>query len=268
MEMNKEKTRNNNWSNSFVEELYQHSDCPDFALLSDYANNKLQNFQIFDVENHLTECRFCSAVVDSLQEITDSQLIENEAKLIVNKIESNVLNKKTSDLDEKINFSFIPFISNLFQKNVIRYSFSALLIFALIYVFSYKIITPEYYYLARLNPTETEMIKLSSSSTRGNDATQLSNQDITSLLDAETQILGLFPVFDKTKIEKAIKSLTAAYNSTDENFYQQKYAYFLGKAFLMENDKATALKWFITVDNIKLESFYKNSANNLISKLK
>ncbi len=63
------------------------------------------------------------------------------------------------------------------------------------------------------------------------------------LLAAPQSLFGLFPRYDQTQVARAIDHLRAAFEATSEPFQRARIAFFLGKAYLMQDHETEARTW-------------------------
>lgn len=63
------------------------------------------------------------------------------------------------------------------------------------------------------------------------------------LLAAPISIVGLFPHYDQTRVDRAAQYLTIAYATTSDPFQRAEIAFFLAKTSLMKNDLPLAIEW-------------------------
>ncbi len=61
--------------------------------------------------------------------------------------------------------------------------------------------------------------------------------------------------------------MRTAFETSTEPFYRNKYAYFLGKAYLMQSDAVNATKWLEKVVNAPSSKAYHQAANRLLKRL-
>ena len=87
------------------------------------------------------------------------------------------------------------------------------------------------------------------------------------LLRAEKKRWGVIPSFDQQKVQQATSHLRTAFETSTEPFYHNKYAYFLGKAYLMQSDAVTARQWLAKVVNAPSSKAYHQAASRLLKRL-
>jgi len=83
-------------------------------------------------------------------------------------------------------------------------------------------------------------------SVRGTDTPGDLAQGAEALLAAPQSLLGLFPHYDQTQVERAITHLEQAFQASEESFLRERIAFFLGKAYLMQGNVAAARIWLET----------------------
>lgn len=108
---------------------------------------------------------------------------------------------------------------------------------------SVRLTTPPFYEQAALTHNDRDGLQISLRS----DSAQVEKDFAAAaqaLLAAEGKHFGLWTYFDQEKTEQAISHLRAAYATSDNAFMRDEYAYFLGKAFLMQAYSDSACAWF------------------------
>ena len=63
------------------------------------------------------------------------------------------------------------------------------------------------------------------------------------LVAAPISIVGLFPHYDQTRVNRAAQYLKTAYATTSDPFQRAEIAFFLAKTSLMKNDLPLAIEW-------------------------
>jgi hypothetical protein len=86
------------------------------------------------------------------------------------------------------------------------------------------------------------------------------------LLEAPTHTLGLFPHYNQDQVARAVPSLTRAFDTAPNANQRAKAAFFLGKAYLMQNDTTQARVWLQEVLN-QPSSLYHSDAQDLLERL-
>lgn len=254
------------WLEEVQTEMFDLDECPEYDLLVKYSGEKMQKGFNHKIETHLSNCELCSSVVKSLSYADNNKIIEKSSEEIMASIERSY--SKNSALTDKIKQNLKNIYSLVFETPAFRYSFSAALILIVAGFSSYQLLKPEYYELAKINPTEKEMIMLSVENLRGDNEVKNTSSDISFLLENETSFLGFIPEFSEEKLNHSLKVLTSAFNSNTDSFYKEKYAYFIGKTYLMKNDIKSAVDWFTKVTDSKSETMYSKLAGKILSELK
>jgi len=129
----------------------------------------------------------------------------------------------------------------------------------------YRLSLPEYYELALLTQSEQKNLY---PETRGEPSASQSEfaQGAEALLSASRYKWGLIPYFDPQQVMKAITHLQDAYAQTDDPVSRNKYACYLGKAYLMQEDVATARQWLNRVLASEAVA-YQDEAKSLLERL-
>jgi hypothetical protein len=78
--------------------------------------------------------------------------------------------------------------------------------------------------------------------------------------------LGLFPHYDVASVQRAVRSLTRAYEGTPDPAQRAELAFFLAKAHLMKGDVPAAQSWLETVRILKTTA-YRTEAEALLERL-
>lgn len=107
---------------------------------------------------------------------------------------------------------------------------------------SMRLAAPQFYEQATLTRNDRDGLHVSSRS----DSAQVEQEFAAAaqgLLAAEGKHFGLWPYFDQEKAGLAIRHLRAAYEKSNNAFARDEYAYFLGKAFLMQANSDSACAW-------------------------
>ncbi len=86
------------------------------------------------------------------------------------------------------------------------------------------------------------------------------------LLSAPKDWLGLFPHYDRQKVDVAIVLLTRAFEATDDPFQRAEIAFFLAKAYLMK-DEITGVKRWLNEALAQNVADYRREATELLKKL-
>lgn len=86
------------------------------------------------------------------------------------------------------------------------------------------------------------------------------------LFSSHRKVLGLFPHFDKSQVKLALSQLRRGYKATPDGSDRAKIAFFIGKAYLMNEDVANACSWFQSVTEQKnAGAFFVEEANRLLN---
>ncbi|MFA8341958.1 MAG: hypothetical protein ACEPO8_03185 [Rhodothermaceae bacterium] len=254
------------WLEEVQTEMFDLDECPEYDLLVKYSGRKMSKSFNHHIETHLSNCELCSSVVNSLSCADTNKIVEKSSEEIISSIERSY--SKNSALTDKIKYNLKDLYSLIFGSPAFKYSFSTVLVLIIAGFVSHQLLKPEYYELARINPTEKEMIMLSVENLRGEKEIKKTSSDISFLLENETSFLGFIPNFNEIKLNHSLKILTSAFNSNTDSFYKEKYAYFIGKTYLMKNDIKSAVDWFTKVTDSKSETMYSKLAGKILSELK
>jgi len=252
------------WLEEVQSEIFEKSKCPEYDLLVKYSEKKLKKRFNHKIESHLLNCKLCDSVVNGLSDSVTNKQIENDSKEVILAIENNY--SPSIGFGEKIINNIRKLYSVVFDIPVLKYSAFAVSILIISAIASHNLFKPKYYELAKFNPSEKEMILLSVDNLRGEEATEVT-PDISMLLENETSFLGFIPKFDNIRLQNSLELLTQIYNSDTDPFYKEKYAYFIGKTYLMKADRQNAVKWFTKVTEFKSETLYSKLANRILSEL-
>ncbi len=68
-------------------------------------------------------------------------------------------------------------------------------------------------------------------------------QGVNALLAAPRHTLGLFPRYDAEQAQRAATHLEEAFSATPDSFQRSEIAFFLAKAYLMQDDVPNARRW-------------------------
>ena len=268
----------NKWFKLMMDELFNRSECPEFETLVDYYNCKVNLKTIKQVEKHLLDCELCNSVLEGLVADVDLKSMEENVRQITEKIQASIMiktpltsvatNHKEVAVAIENKVEKILFHSKtIFKTPVFRYSMAAVIILLILYGF-FQNMRPEYYKYALLNSQEQELLMLSKSKFRGGDAgrSEFSRGAIL-LLRAEQKRMLLIPSFNQTKVDQAIIHFQKAFHLSKEPFYRNKYAYFLGKSYLMKSDDVSARKWLNYIVKSSQSAAYFEAAIQLIKKI-
>lgn len=118
------------------------------------------------------------------------------------------------------------------------------------------------YHLASISDYEGVL----SENVRGEGFTNEFSDGISELLAAPSDWLGLFPHYDRGRVDQAIQHLTHAFQTTEDEFQKSEIAFFLGKAYLMKKDIAKTRQWLnqVIAQNV---ADYRKDARDLLQKL-
>ena len=83
------------------------------------------------------------------------------------------------------------------------------------------------------------------------------------LLAAPQSTLGLFPRYDEARVAQALRHLHAAYDATLDPFQRAEIAFFLAKAYLMQQDVAPARGWLEQVQAQQVADYQAETARLL-----
>lgn len=254
------------WVKEKCSEMFDVNECPEYDLLVNYSNGKLDKDENHQIETHLNKCHLCYTVMENLESV-DEKKVDLASDEIMSLLKINNSNSEIISETNRQN----KFLNSLWgfvkRKPSIRYSFSAGLSFTLVLVVAYQLIKPDYYDLARLNDQEKEMIMISVENQRGTDLTEQTEEDLSLLLQNEESILGFIPTFNATNINNSLRILNNAYSNTEDSFYKEKYAYFISKLHLMNNDESNAKVWLNKVLDYKSETLYSKYAIQILKNL-
>jgi len=126
---------------------------------------------------------------------------------------------------------------------------------------------PQYYSIAKLIDEERKSLIVSE---RGQSQLSAPEQDFragaTALLQAQEARFLFFPYFDRAKTDNAISHLRQAYRADENSFKRNKYAYFIGKAYLMQANADSARVWLQRILD-RNDSVYQKEVRELLNSL-
>ncbi len=264
-----------NWFDSLLKLLMGSKECPEFDVLVSYHRGDVASKIEHQIEEHLLNCELCSSVVQSLPLVGDVNRIDLEVELANSRIRDynraegmaapslKKLEKKPARIRSRLGR-----LQPILSTPIFRYSLAAAVLTLIFYSVAVQYLTQPYYEVAALNSDERSMLLLFSDSKRGE--VQSENefyQGALWLLSAEQKRWGLIPSFDQQKVQQATLQLITAFETSTEPFYRNKYAYFLGKAYLMQSDVINARHWLDAVVNAPRSEAYHLAANRLLKRL-
>jgi FimV-like protein len=135
----------------------------------------------------------------------------------------------------------------------------------LVFYGGYRLSLPEYYKLAVLTQSEQKNL---SPGTRGAPSAFRSEFALgaEALLSASRNKWGIIPYFDLQQVMQAITHLQNAFAQTADPVCRNKYAFYLGKAYLMQEDVAAARQWLNKV-LASAAVAYQDEAKKLLDRL-
>jgi len=264
-----------NWFNSMLNQLLGGTYCPEFNVLVAYHKESVSLKIGRQTEKHLLDCELCSSVVESLPLVGDLNRIDREVEQVnarirdYNRAEGTPApSVKTSEKKPARIRRQLGRMQPILSSPIFRYSLAAGFLTLIFYNVVVQYLTPPYYDIAALNPEERNMLLLVNESQRGDRQRwpELS-QGAFLLLNAEQKKWGLIPSFEVQKVQQAITHLRTAFDTSTEPFYRNKYAYFLGKAYLMQSDAVTARQWLEKVVNASSSKAYHQAGSRLLKRL-
>ena len=261
-------TNSFNWSDTKINDLFNTLDCPEFDTLTAYHNNKVSKKIAKQIEKHILDCKLCASVIEGLPEIDNLEHVDSLVQKANTKIDSIVESNTVSDSkdfkDSNTIFSTFKLIFTRMERPLYIGYATAMLVLC-ITLFSITQKQPQYYDIASLNQQEQEMLMLINNQNRGDYEENEFSQGAVLLLDAEYRKVGVLLSFDNQKINDDISHLKKAYNLSNEPFYQNKYAYFIGKAYLMNSDLERAKEWLKVVVQSDKSAAYQDAAIDLLN---
>ena len=264
-----------NWFNSILNQLLGGTYCPEFNVLVAYHKESVSLKIGRQTEKHLLDCELCSSVVESLPLVGDLNRIDREVEQVnarirdYNRAEGTPApSVKTSEKKPARIRRQLGRMQPILSSPIFRYSLAAAFLTLIFYNVAVQYLTPPYYDIASLNPEERNMLLLVNESQRGDRqrGAELS-QGAFFLLNAEQKKWGLIPSFEVQKVQQAISHLRTAFETSTQPFYRNKYAYFIGKAHLMQADAGNARQWLETVVNAPSSKAYHPAARRLLKRL-
>jgi hypothetical protein len=264
-----------NWIDSILSQFMGGTECPEFNLLVGYHEGSASSKIGRQIEKHLLDCELCSSVVESLPLVGDLSKIGREVELVndrlrdYNKAEGmaalslNTLEKKLASIRRRSGR-----LQPILGSPAFRYSIAAAFLIVVLYSVAMQYLMPQYYEVATLSSEERNMLLLFTESKRGDvQSGGESSEGALLLLSADQKRWWLLPSFDQEKVQQATSHLHAAFESSTEPFYRNKYAYFIGKAYLMQTDAVNARQWLETVVNAPSSKAYHQAASRLLKRL-
>ncbi len=216
-----------------------------------------------------------------LNESEENQKFFNDTKKIHNAARSqrprNTLNVETAwqNVSRKIETAETPRLKKYPRQQTLslasffptlwRYVGVAAVIFIMAFYGGYRLSLPEYIGLAELNQWQQKNLR---HETRGEPAATKGEfaRGTEALLSARQTKWGIFPYFEPQQVEQAITHLHNAFVKTEDPVNRNKIAFFLAKAFLMQEDVSAARQWL----NKALASeavAYREEATKLLEQL-
>jgi len=253
-----------NWFNSILNQLLGGTYCPEFNVLVAYHKESVSLKIGRQTEKHLLDCELCSSVVESLPLVGDLNRIDRE----VEQVNARIRDYNRAEGPPARIRRQLGRMQPILSSPIFRYSLAAGFLTLIFYNVVVQYLTPPYYDIAALNPEERNMLLLVNESQRGDRQRwpELS-QGAFLLLNAEQKKWGLIPSFEVQKVQQAITHLRTAFDTSTEPFYRNKYAYFLGKAYLMQSDAVTARQWLEKVVNASSSKAYHQAGSRLLKRL-
>ena len=270
-----ETNNGKNWFNSILNQFMGSTNCPEFDVLVAYHKDNVSLKIERQIEGHLLDCELCSSVVESLPLVVNLNRIDEEVEQVKEKIRNYnraegppAPSVKTSEKKPARIRRQLGRMQPILSSPIFRYSLAAAFLTLIFYNVAVQYLTPQYYDIASLNPEEQNMLLLDNESQRGDwqRGAELS-QGAFLLLNAEQKKWGLIPSFEVQRVQQAISHLLTAIETSTEPFYHNKYAYFLGKAYLMQSDVVTARQWLEKVVNAPSSKAYHQAASRLLKRL-
>ena len=257
------------WLNRIKKDIFSKHECPEFDQLVAYNQCQISSGSKSQIEKHLLYCKLCDSVIESFSSISELDILDENVNTINKRIE-DYISKEPLETKNKFALSNKEQTKNkfIYKFPLIRYFAAAAVILIVLFGITEKL-KPRYYKFASLDSQEKEMLMLSSNNSRGASYNGYEySPGAAQLLKVEQKKIGIITFFDQSTINQAINHLHNTYNLSNEAFYRNKYAYFLGKAYLMNADIINAKEWFIAVKNSTESSAYQDAANKILKGLK
>lgn len=234
------------------DDLQNLPDTPPGNHLSDdeFVNYVMDHLSEEDVERidlHLAACEPCAAEIERLLEGAASWSgIAGEQRLA--DIRKKILESEAASK---------PLWLYHFGK-VGRFAVAAVVI--LLFLFGiYWLTLPPYYKIAELTVEEQKSLMLAQRSEIKSSDGDMYTQGAAAMLHAHKKRFGFFPYFAAGEVDTAISFLHQAWNTSGEPFDQNQYAFFLGKAYLMQANADSAQYWFQSVVDSRAVNYKKEA---------
>lgn len=219
-----------------------------------YAMEHLSEEEVKRIDLHLAGCETCAAGMERLLEGAASWSgIAGEQRLA--DMRREIQGKKASPQTLRINY----------WGKVGRFAAAAAVL--LLFLFGmYWLTLPPYYNIANLTVEEQKSLMIAQrSEIKSSDANKYA-QGAAAMLNAHKKHFGFLPYFDSGEVGAAISLLHEAWKASGEPFDQNQYAFFLGKAYLMQANPDSARQWFKWVADSRAMN-YKKEAQGYLEKL-
>ena len=267
----------NKWFKSMKDELFCETECPEFEVLVAYNKNNLSSEETAQIEKHLLDCELCCMVTEGFSTVEDIKSIGDNSTQVIDAINSQIAvnpqdlsasKQKKKGFFKAIIEKLYSYFKDISRPSTVRYAFS-ITVLMMIFIGVYQNTAPKYYEYATLSSDEQDLLMLVNNRNRGGDPGENEfSLGAGLLMKVEQKRLYYFTYFDQKKLEKTIKHLKKAYNLSEEPFYQNKYAYFLGKAYLMCSDTENAKNWLTKVKSSSHSAAYQKNANRILFEIK
>lgn len=101
---------------------------------------------------------------------------------------------------------------------------------------------------------------------RGESAEAVFSAGVESMLAAKQDWFGLFPHYDRERVESAVADFGRAFEDTSDPFQRAEIAFFLAKAYLMKEDETNARRW-LNITLAQNVADYRQETIALLAKL-
>jgi len=219
-----------------------------------YVMEHLSEKEVERIDRHLAACEPCAAEMERLLEGAESWSgIAGEQRLA--DVRRKILGNESSPQSLWINY----------RGSVGRFAVAAVVL--ILFLFGiYWLSLPPYYQIAELTVEEQKSLALAQRSEVKSSEGSEHAQGAAAMLNAHKTRFGFFPYFDAEEVDIAISRLHDAWETSAEAFDQNQYAFFLGKAYLMQANADSARYWFRWVADSRVMN-YKKEAHRYLEKL-
>ena len=115
------------------------------------------------------------------------------------------------------------------------------------------VLLPEIHEIASIDRYENRL--RNQISPRGTSTEPKYAEGVSKLLAAESDVIGLFPKYDQQLAQEAAETLIEAYEETSDEILKAERAFFIAKAYLMQDNRGEARIWLDDIRTLKVAAF-------------